>query len=173
MIVLQLCSLFLVDDLGVCRFLDLLAEVLGADQPFLARLPQPALQRGEFDAELQGLFQQADGVAGFDRRVRLLAEPLAGFAGCRHQFDDLVDEFVGRCGVSAAAREDENAQERRHPAVRQIPQERMQRLLRLVHKCAHGPLDERQVGRTAPLVLEMLQYAGREVDRTEHVAEAR
>ena len=35
-VVLQLCSLFLVDDLRVCPLLDLLAEVLGADEPFLS-----------------------------------------------------------------------------------------------------------------------------------------
>ena len=48
----------------------------------------------------------------------------------------------------------------------------MQCLLGLVHKRAHRPLDQWQIGSPATLVLEMLQHAGRQIDAAQYVAES-
>ena len=123
MIVPQLVGLGFVDDPGLGGLFDLFAQVLGADQALALRLAQALFGGSEFLGEFQRLLQQPERVAGLQRRVGLLTQPVARLARSRDQVDDLVSDLIGRSRVRPAARENEDAQESCNPAVREVAQE--------------------------------------------------
>ena len=100
-------------------------------------------------------------------------ETLARRRRVDHQLDDLLAELVGRRRIRAAARKDEEPQDSGDPAVREVAQQAVELLLRLVEQRAARPLDERQILRRLALVLVVLEHHRREVQIAQDVAEPR
>ena len=174
-VVAQRRGLGLRDQPGRERLLDLPGQIERRDLAGLHALDADALlDRLELDREQQRLLQQAERIAGLERPVDVVAQPLARLGGRGHQPRHLAPEPVVGREVDAAAREDQHAHHRRQHAVRKIAQEAVQLLLRLVEQFPARPLDDRQVlVAGCPWFSWCLSTIEARYMRGQHVAEAR
>ena len=83
---------------------------------------------------LQRFLQQAERAVRRQGPIGLRAQSFPGFTGSCHQRNDLLPEFVRRCGIGPAAREDDAAQQEGNGPVGEVPQESVQLFLRLVQQ---------------------------------------
>ena len=128
------------------------------DQAFLERLAQTAFERRNNFRQFQRFLQQAERIAGLQCCIGLRAQSFAGLASRCNQLDDLASDFIGRCRIRSAAWKNEYPEKRSSPTIWQVSQKGVQCFLGLVHQCADRPLNERQIGRTPPLIFKMLEH---------------
>src|SRR5262245_33034405 len=132
---------------------DLARNIVGLDVAGAPRVEDPPLERLDLLGNLHRLLQKPELIAGLDGRVDAGREALARRRRIDHELDDLLAQRIGRGRVRAAAREDEEAEQRGNPAVREVAQQAVELLLSLVEQRAARPLDERQILGRLTLVL--------------------
>ena len=111
----------------------------------LGRVDLPVTGTPEARAHFERGLELAQWRIRLSGRVDTVAKTGPRLGRARNECNDLPAEVVGRRRVHAAAREDADPQQGGDHAVREVPQETVQLLLRLVKQRTAGPLHEWQI----------------------------